>query len=145
MVSIFWCRKKASKRPSVVVGRKATVLPGKVLAQLDGPAEKRGEACLINAAKQIVGGIFERHDGLGILALRDPVAIEWHVAAERIVRALGVIDLAPAVENDLCLGEIGEGWPLQRLGFERPMEALVLAECLGMVGSRMGETDTHLN
>ncbi len=35
--------------------------------------------------------------------------------------------MAPLVECVLGLGKIGEGRSLQRLGFERTMEALVLA------------------
>ena len=100
---------------------------------------------LLDAADEIVGGVVERFDGFAILALRDAVAVERHGAGERVVRALCVVDMAPAVEGVLGLGEIGEGWSLHCLGLERSVEALLLAERLRMAGPGVADGDAGLD
>nr|WP_027061719.1 hypothetical protein [Mesorhizobium loti] len=68
---------------------------------------------LLNAADEIVLGVFERLDSFAILARRGLVAIERHAAVQRVVGTLGVVDVTPLVECVLGLGEIREGRPLQ--------------------------------
>ena len=145
MVSIFWCLNQASKTPSVAVGRKATDLPAKALHRRMERPRTETKPCCWTRRMRSSAGVFERFDGFAILALRDTVAIERHGAGERVVRALGIVDMAPAVEGLLGLGEIGEGWSLQRLGLERAVEALLLAERLRVVGPGVADGDVGLD
>jgi uracil-DNA glycosylase len=65
--------------------------------------------------------------------------------ADALVRALGVVDLAPGVEGRLCRGQIGQGVDVQDFGLEGAMEALVLALGLGMVGPAMDHADAQVH
>ena len=96
---------------------------------------------LLNAADEIVLGVFKRLDSFAILALRGPVAVERHGATKSVVGTLRVVDMAPLVECVLGLGEIGKGRSLQRLGLERAMEALVLALRLRMIRPAVADRD----
>ena len=60
-----------------------------------------------------------------------PVAAGRHFEVERLVRPLEVVDLAPAVEGALHLGQVMEAPQREHLLGERAMEALVLAAALG--------------
>ena len=59
------------------------------------------------------------------------------------MRALVVVDVAPARECALALAEIGEAAPGQDLGRQCAVEALVLALGLGMVGAAVGDADAE--
>src|SRR5882672_3357756 len=72
------------------------------------------------------------------------VAAGRHIEAEGLVRALVVVDRAPAIEGGLHLGEGAQDFHRQHLGLEGPVEALVLAAGLGMVGPAVQDLDAEL-
>src|SRR6185312_15489505 len=71
--------------------------------------------------------------------------IERHGAGEAVVRALGVVEMTPGVEDMLSLLQALERWPLQSLGLERAMEALLLAQRLGMAWPGMAHAHAALD
>jgi hypothetical protein len=100
---------------------------------------------LLDTTHDIVRSIFEGRDGLDIVARARLIAAGRDGKLERLVRLLGVVDVAPAVEGALGSGEIGEGRSGQYLGLEAAMEAFVLAHGLWMIGPRMADLDAMLD
>src|SRR5579885_1450342 len=72
------------------------------------------------------------------------VAAGRDLEAEGLVRALVIVDRAPAIEGGLPRGEAAEHPHRQHLGLEGPVEALVLAPGLGMIGPAVQDIDTEL-
>lgn len=102
-------------------------------------AGERDVAAVLHAPDGVCRRILERRDALLIVARTWPVALDRRRKAERLVRPLAVIDAAPASERRRCRRDIIERAARQHLGLQAPMEALVLAHRLGMIGSRMGD------
>src|SRR5690242_2705877 len=67
-----------------------------------------------------------------------------HLLAERFVGTVEIVDAAPAIESALGGGEIAEALEGEHLGFERAVEALVLAPALRMIGPAVDHTDAEL-
>ena len=80
------------------------------------------------------GGIGDYRQDLGEDAAARGIARGRHGVADRLVRALVIVDVAPAVEALLGVSEIAPGRG-EHLELERAIEALVLAMALGMAGA----------
>src|SRR4029077_11423151 len=84
----------------------------------------------IDGAHEVVGAVVEGFDG----GLEGPctgsITVGRHGEAQRIVRAVVIVAVPPAVECLLGLLEIAEGATLEQLGLECAIEALVLAMAL---------------
>ena len=79
------------------------------LGDFDGAAEEADVAALLDTAHEVFRGIFERSDGLDIVARARLIAAGRDGKPERLVRPLRIVDVAPALEGALGGGEIGEG------------------------------------
>ncbi|TIO46965.1 MAG: hypothetical protein E5X78_34330, partial [Mesorhizobium sp.] len=84
-------------------GAQSDRLAGEGPAQAYGSTENGDEAVLLNAADEIVLGIFERLDSFAILARRGLVAIERHAATQGVVGTLGVVQLDDLTPTGLGL------------------------------------------
>src|SRR5262249_14425973 len=111
----------------------------------DAAAEEADVTALLNPAHHIARRVFERLDGLDIVAAARPIAAGRHGKRDRLVRPLRVVDVAPAIEGTFGSGEIGERRAGQHFGFEAAMEAFVLAHGLRMIGRRMADPDALLD
>ena len=60
------------------------------------------------------------------------------------MRAFAIVDLAPIIENFLCLIEGREGSSVQHFSRERAIKALILALGLGMIGPAMDKLDPEV-
>src|SRR5262245_27002143 len=65
--------------------------------------------------------------------------------SQSLVRSLVIIDLSPAVEVFLAVQKIPKSLPPQKLRLHRPVEALVFALSLGMIGPAVshGDSESH--
>ena len=63
--------------------------------------------------------------------------------AKGLMGPLQVVDVPPAVESRLAVGQIGEATPLQDFSCNGPVKALVLSLGLWAVGSSMANADTQ--
>src|ERR1051325_1039410 len=59
-----------------------------------------------------------------------PITAGRRLLTERLVRTIEIVAVAPAIEGALHGGEIAEAFQREHLGFERAVEALVLAAAL---------------
>jgi hypothetical protein len=105
----------------------------------------KADAAGVHAADAIVGRIGEWLDRLAKAARAWRIARNRRRQTQRFVRPFEIVDNAPARERAPRASEIGEGRPAQHLGFERAMEAFVLAHGLGMVGARVRHIDVLLH
>jgi hypothetical protein len=116
------------------------VLGREGLADPDDASHQGDVAFVLDAADEIVRSVGKGFGGVAKGSRRGRVVVDRHAAGQRVVRPLEVVDVAPGVEGGLRLGQVGER-PAQRFGGERPVEALVLAERLGVARPRMAERD----
>src|SRR5438874_6650594 len=105
------------------------------------PVLEADPAADIDLADNVAWSVFDRRQCFAIGSGTHTIAIGRHREAKRLMRALAIVDRPPAVEGLLALDEISEAFAVEHLGFERAMEALVLALGLRMIGPAMADPD----
>ena len=88
-------------------------------------------ASLAHAPHQEALAIDDRSQPFREAPLSFPVAAGGRLVADRLMRALAIVDLQPGVEAPLHGAEIGKAFARDHLAVERAVEALVLALRLG--------------
>ena len=91
-----------------------------------------------------LGLVLGRRDGRGHGPWAHGVAADGRGHGQGLVRAAGVVDLAPGVKGALGLSQIGQPVGGQHLGLEGAVEALVLALGLRMIGSSVDHADAQI-
>src|SRR5690242_7414939 len=84
--------------------------------------------------------IFDRWQLLREGAIARLIARGWRRQLQRLVRPLGIIDMAPGLEGLVSLLEVAPSAPADHFGFERTVESLILALGLRMTGTPMADT-----
>src|SRR5580658_1101903 len=105
------------------------------------PVFETDEAGAIDLADGIAGTVFDRRELLRKAARTEMVARAGGLEPQRLVRPLVIVDRPPCVEGALAGSEIAKAVPVQDLGLQRAMEALVLALRLRMVRPAMRDAD----
>ena len=100
----------------------------------DDAAEQMSLTALLDAAHDIARCIVERNDGFDVVARAGLIATDRHGHVDRLVRALGVVDRAPALESSFGGGKVDE-WPArQHVGLESAVKSA--RPCPWSVGDR---------
>ena len=71
------------------------------------------------------------------------MCLNWRFVSNAHVRTLAVVDMTPAVEVLLHLGQIAKVPVSQHLGLEGAMKALVFAQRLRVIGAGMGHVNAQ--
>ena len=112
----------------ILVGRaQRDRLAAKRSADVQDATFERDVAAAIDLAHDVVGSVFDRRKRVGKRTRARAVALGWPGKRERLMRPLVIIDMPPAVERALTVGEIAEGSAIEDLRLERAVEAFVLA------------------
>lgn len=98
----------------------------------------------LNLAEPVAWAIFEGRDVFAEGSRAQTVAVCGDRVGERLVGPLGIVDAAPRVERGLGMAQRAEG-VRHGFGLEAAVEALVLAERLGMIGSGVGDPDAKFD
>ena len=62
-----------------------------------------------------------------------------------MMRTLEVVEVSPSIEAALAVGQVGVSASLEQLSLEGPVEALELAEGLGVVWPTVDHSDSQLD
>src|SRR3984893_996776 len=88
--------------------------------------------------------VFGRWQAIGHRSQARSITTCRHLLSERLMRPLEIVDFAPGIEGALRFGEIAKAAQCEHLGFERAVEAFVLAATLRVIRPAMNDMDTKL-
>ena len=131
-----------AQQPSVAVGRKATGWPRRAWGRRRWRPEGH-PAARLDLADLIVGAVGRRRQLRGIGPGAAVIATGGHGQGQALVRPDVVVLLAPGVEGRLPGGQVREDVAAGQFPLQRPVEALVLAQRLRVIGAAVADGDAQ--
>ena len=144
MVAMGCMEKKTFHVPSLAVGLRATRLFLKALPMGSDLPRKDIRPLTSTERTWFIGIVLDGRKGLRERPRADGVSAGRGIEVQGMVRTLEVVEVSPPVEAALAVGQVGVPASLEQFRLEGPVEALELAEGLGMVWPAMDHPDSQL-
>ena len=113
---------------------------GERLGESEGTVFEADPAIDLDLPELIVRRVFEGRDAFVVGSRTQAVAVGGDGICQRLVRPLCIVDMTPRIERGLGMARRAEEAP-HGFGLEAAVEALVLAERLGVIGPGMADPD----
>jgi hypothetical protein len=117
------------------------IMPMEGVGELEFAPTKAEFTIPLHSHDLVIRAIFDRRQDLGEGPRARAIAGDGRLHLQRLMGALVVIDLAPAVESRLGMGQILEAPAVKHFSLERAVETFFLAIGLRVIGTAMAEAD----